>query len=200
MKMKIFLGGSLIFFFFALLIFFYFKSDSDKKLTEKKKKIELTEKKNIEITEEKIESSNIIEDVSYSAKDTKGNEYFLKASEGTIDQNDSNYIFLKSVNALINLKNYNLVEISSDFGKYNINNYDTIFSKNVIITYLDNKITGDYLDFSWEKNLMIISRDVILKNNKSSLQADVIEVNIETRDIKIFMYEENININIKLFN
>ena len=200
MKMKIFLGVSLIFFFFALLIFFYFKSDSDKKLIEKKKKIELTEKKNIEITEERIESSNIIEDVSYSAKDTKGNEYFLKASEGTIDQNDSNYIFLKSVNALINLKNYNLVEISSDFGKYNINNYDTIFSKNVIITYLDNKITGDYLDFSWEKNLMIISRDVILKNNKSSLQADVIEVNIETRDIKIYMYEENKKVNIKSLN
>ena len=200
MKIKIFLGVSLIFFFFALLIFFYFKSDSDKKLIEKKKKIELTEKKNIEITEERIESSNIIEDVSYSAKDTKGNEYFLKASEGTIDQNDSNHIFLKSVNALINLKNYNLVEISSDFGKYNINNYDTIFSKNVIITYLDNKITGDYLDFSWEKNLMIISRDVILKNNKSSLQADVIEVNIETRDIKIFMYEENKKVNIKSLN
>ncbi|WP_440929435.1 LPS export ABC transporter periplasmic protein LptC [Candidatus Pelagibacter sp.] len=200
MKIKIFLGVSLIFFFFALLIFFYFKSDSDKKLIEKKKKIEITEKKNIEITEERIESSNIIEDVSYSAKDTNGNEYFLKASEGTIDQNDSNYIFLKSVNALINLKNYNLVEISSDFGKYNINNYDTIFSKNVIITYLDNKITGDYLDFSWEKNLMIISRDVILKNNKSSLQADVIEVNIETRDIKIFMYEENKKVNIKSLN
>tara|TARA_B100001939_G_scaffold166325_1_gene143467 strand:+ start:1520 stop:2122 length:603 start_codon:yes stop_codon:yes gene_type:complete len=200
MKMKIFLGVSLIFFFFALLIFFYFKSDSDKKLIEKKKKIELTEKKNIEITEERIESSNIIEDVSYSAKDTKGNEYLLKASKGTIDQNDSNYIFLKSVNALINLKNYNLVQISSDFGKYNINNYDTIFSKNVIITYLDNKITGDYLDFSWEKNLMIISRDVILKNNKSSLQADVIEVNIETRDIKIFMYEENKKVNIKSLN
>ena len=104
------------------------------------------------------------------------------------------------MNALINLKNYNLVEISSDFGKYNINNYDTIFSKNVIITYLDNKITGDYLDFSWEKNLMIISRDVILKNNKSSLQADVIEVNIETRDIKIFMYEENKKVNIKSLN
>ncbi len=197
MKKKIIFGSSLLILFFFLLIFFYFKSSNEKKLIERKK-IELIEKENIEKVEETIESSNIIEDVSYSAKDTKGNEYFLKASEGTIDQNDSNYIFLKSVNALINLKNYNLVEISSDFGKYNINNYDTIFSKNVIITYLDNKITGDYLDFSWEKNLMIISRDVILKNNKSSLQADVIEVNIETRDIKIFMYEENKKVNFKL--
>ena len=47
-------------------------------------------KKILKLIEEKIESSNIIEDVSYSAKDTKGNEYFLKASEGTIDQNESN--------------------------------------------------------------------------------------------------------------
>ena len=45
---------------------------------------------------------------------------------------------------------------------------------------------------------MIISKDVILKNNKSSLQADVIEVNIKTKDIKIFMYEENKKVNIKI--
>ena len=90
-----------------------------------------------------------------------------------------------------------MIEISSDFGKYNINNYDTIFSKNVIISYLNNKITGDYLDFSWDKNSMIISRDVILRSGKSSLKADVIEVNIETRDIKIFMYEEDKKVNIK---
>ena len=100
--------------------------------------------------------------------------------------------------AFINLKNYEVIEISSDFGKYNINNYDTIFSKNVIITYLDNKITGDYLDFSWDKNLMIISRKVILESDKNSLQADVIEVNIKTRNIKIFMYEENKKVNFKL--
>ena len=138
--------------------------------------------------------------MSYSAKDTEGNEYFLTASEGTIDQNESNYIFLKFVKANINLKNYKLIEISSDFGKYNINNYDTIFSKNVIIKYLENKITGDYLDFSWDKNLMIISKNVVLENDKSFLQADVVEVNMETRDIKIFMYEENKRVNIKSSN
>ena len=166
----------------------------------RKKEIEKIKKENIEVVEERIESSNIIEDVSYSAKDTKGNEYFLKAVEGTIDQNESNYIFLKSVKANIDLKNYKLIEISSDFGKYDINNYDTIFSKNVIITYLNSKITGDYLDFSWDKNLMIISKNVILENNKSLLKADVIELDIKSRDIKIFMYEENKKINIKLLN
>ena len=199
MRKKILLGILCIILFFSFFTFFYYKSNKNKNLIEKKK-IESIEKEKNEIIESRIESSNIIEDVSYSAKDTKGNEYFLKASEGTIDQNESNYIFLKSVRGIINLKKYELIEILSDFGKYNVNNYDTIFSKNVIIKYLDNRITGDYLDFSWDENLMIISRDVTLKNNKSSLKADVIEVNIDTRDIKIFMYEENKKVNIKSFN
>ena len=196
MKKKIILGTSFIILFFSLLTFQYFKSSNEKKIVEKKK-IELVEKENLKIDEEKIESSNIIEDVSYSAKDIKGNEYFLRANEGIIDQNESNFIFLKSVKAIINLKDLKLVEISSDFGKYNIKNYDTIFSKNVIISYLDNIITGDYLDFSLDKNLMMMSKNVVLKNKKSTLQADVVEVNIETKDIKIFMYEENKSVNIK---
>ena len=160
----------------------------------------MVEKETIEATDEKIESSNIMEDVSYSANDNKGNEYFLKAGEGIIDQNDSNYIFLTTVKAIIKLKNYQLIEISSDFGKYNINNYDTIFSKNVIISYLNNEITGEYLDFSLDKKLMIISRNVIFKSDKNSLQSDVIEVDLKTRDIKIFMYEESKKVNIKSLN
>ena len=199
MKKKIFLSTSLLVFFFTFLIFFYTKSSNDKNLIEKEKVVKLVENEKIEILNEKIESLNIIEDVSYSAKDVRGNEYFLKAREGTIDQNESNFIFLKSVKAIIDLKDYKLIEISSDFGKYDINNYDTIFSKNVIITYLDNIITGDYLDFSWDKNLMLVSRDVILKNNKNSLQADVIEMDIEKRDIKIFMYEDSKKVNIRTF-
>jgi len=189
MRRKTILGITITTFIFFILFFLYFKSNQEEKIVEKK--IEPIENENQKDLDEKLESFNTIEDVSYSAKDIKGNEYFLKASEGTIDQNENNFIFLKYVNATIKLKDYKLIEISSDFGKYNIKNYDTIFSKNVIITYLNNKIYGDYLDFSLDKNLMIISRNVVMRNEKSSLKADVIEVNIETKDIKVFMYEEN---------
>ena len=192
--------GSTFVIFFSILIFFFFKSFDNKDVIKKNEKAKLSEKEKVEINDEKIESSNIIEDVSYSAKDAKGNNYFLEAKQGTIDQNESNFIFLKSVKAKVNLKNYKLIEISSDFGKYNINNYDTIFSKNVIIKYLDNVIKGDYLDFSLDKKLMTISRDVTLNNDKSSLKADVVEVNIDTKDMKIFMYEENKKVSIKSLN
>ena len=187
--LRIFLITS--FLIFLILIFFKF---TNKEQLIKQDTQEIREAEEIE---EKIESSNFIKDVKYTSKDSKGNQYSLNASEGVIDQNNNNFIYLTSVKANLNLGNYNLIEISSDFGKYNIDNYDTIFSKNVIITYLDNEIKGEYLDFSLENNLMIISRNVILKNNESSLEADVIEMNIETKDVKIFMYEEDKKINIK---
>ena len=187
--LRIFLITS--FLVFLILIFFKFTN---------KEQLIKQETGEIQEIEEKIESSNLIKDVSYTSKDPEGNQYSLNASEGIIDVNNNNYIFLTSVKAIINLRNYSLIEISSDFGKYNIDNYDTIFSKNVIITYLDNKIKGEYLDFSLEKNLLIISKGVVLKNNKNSLKADVVEMNIKTKDVKIFMYEENKKINVKSLN
>ena len=87
--------------------------------------------------------------------------------------------------------------ISSDYGKYNTNNFDTIFSKNVIINYLDNEITGEYLDFSILRNTMIITKNVRYSNSKNTLFADVIEMDIETKDTKIYMHEALKKVNIK---
>ena len=170
-----------------LLIIIFNLNQNNKELIEEKK----------EIVQEEIESSNLIKDVEYKSKDSSGNVYILKASEGTIDQSNNNIIYLTSIKAIIELKDYNSIDISSNFGKYNIDTFDTIFSKNVIIEYLDNIIMGEYLEFSLNKNLMTISRNVVFKNDKSSLTADVIEVDIKTKDIKISMYEENKKINIK---
>ena len=141
--------------------------------------------------------SNIIQDVEYISKDNKGNEYIINAKKGEIDFTNTNIIFLTDVKMVIKLINSNNVYITSDYGKYNSNNFDTVFSKNVIITYLENKITGEYLDFSINRNSMIISRNVIYTNLENILKADVIEMNLETKDIKIFMYENKKKVNIK---
>ena len=109
-------------------------------------------------------------------------------------------IFLTDVSAIIKLKDKDDVNITSNFGKYHIVNNDTIFSKNVIITYLDNKITGDYGDFSLERNSMIISKDVTYTNLKNMLKADLIEIDIKTKDTKISMYEQDKKVNIKSKN
>jgi hypothetical protein len=149
------------------------------------------------ISDEDSYNSNIMENVSYSSKDAKGNEYTVSASQGEIDYDMTNVIYLTDVEAFIKLTNLNDVTITSDYGKYNSNNFDTIFSKNVIINYLENKIIGEYLDFSMQRNSMIISRNVIYTNLENILKADVIEIDITTKDTKIFMFQDNKKVNIK---
>mgnify|MGYP001463236613 CR=1 FL=1 len=153
-----------------------------------------------EVTEDIIYNSNILKDVEYTTKDSDGNEYIIKALEGEIDFSNPNIIYLTNVYALIKLNNSEEVTIFSDYGKYNSENYDTIFSMNVIINYLDNKITGEYLDFSLERNSMIVSRNVVYSNKENILKADVVEMNIKTKDTKIFMYEHEKKVNIKSIN
>ena len=149
-----------------------------------------------EIGEEAVYNSNIIKDINYTSKDLKGNEYILIAKEGEIDLDNSDIIFLTDVTAYIKLvKNSELIVITSNYGKYNTINYDTIFSKNVKIDYVDNIITGDYLDFSMMKNLLIVSRNVVYKNLENIMKADVIEIDTTTKDTKIFMYNSDEQVN-----
>ena len=191
MERRFFLRVTFIITILILLLIIIFNfNQNNKELVEERK----------EVVQEEVENSNLIKDVEYKSKDSSDNLYILKASEGIIDQNNSNIIYLTSIKAVIELNDYDSIDISSNFGKYNIKTFDTIFSKNVIVEYLDNIIIGEYLEFSLKKNLMTISRNVVFNNNKSSLKADVIEVDIKTKDIKISMYEENKKINIKSLN
>ena len=152
------------------------------------------------IVKEEIYSSNIIENVNYSSKDADQNEYLITALQGEIDYKNPNIIYLTNVKAEIKLNNSDNIIIVSDFGKYNSDNFDTIFSKNVLISYLDNKINSEYLDFSMNRNTMVISKNVIFNNLKNILEADVIEMNIKTKDTKVFMHEKNKQVNIKSKN
>lgn len=150
--------------------------------------------------EEEVYESNIIKDVNFITRDGDGNEYIIKAIQGEIDFENNNVLYLTRVNGLIKLNNSNLIKITSEYGKYNAENYDTIFSKNVLIEYLDNKITSDYLDFSLNRNTMIISKDVVYTNIDNILKADVIEINLKTKDTKIFMHENEKKVSIESKN
>ena len=183
----------IFFLIFAILILIYLiysKNNKTSQITQIDDKIE----------EDNSYSSNIIREVNYTSIDTNGNEYIINALKGEIDYSKSNILYLTDVTAVIKLKNSEKITITSDYGKYNSENFDTIFSKNVIVKYLQNKISGEYLDFSLERNLMIISRDVVYANLKNILKADVVEMNLKTKDTKIFMYENKKKVNIKSRN
>jgi len=192
MKKKIFLKIVLILSLIIITWFVYseyFKED--------KSKLSKPVNPTSEIEEDAVYNSNIIKDINYTSRDLKGNEYILIAKEGEIDLDNSDIIFLTNVTAYIKLvKNSELIVITSNYGKYNTINYDTIFSKNVKIDYVDNIITGDYLDFSMMKNLLIVSRNVVYKNLENTMKADVIELDTTSKDTKIFMYNSDEQVNV----
>ncbi len=187
-KYKLLLGLFIFIFIFIFIFYFFKKEEIEQSVNDKK-------------IEENFSNSNIIKDIKYVSKDLKNNKYIIEAREGEIDLNNSNVIFLKDVTAVINMtKNDEEITIVSDFGKYNTVSFDTIFSKNIIVNYLDNKITSDYLDFSMQKNLLIISKNVVYTNPDNILKADVVELDTITRDTKIFMHNTKKKVNIESRN
>jgi LPS export ABC transporter protein LptC len=139
------------------------------------------------INENKNSTSTYIDNINYVSTDAKGNKYQITAKHAEIKVENSDVMFLKDVVAFIYIKDSDKVKITSNFGKYNSKNYDTIFSENVIVIYPGHKITGEYLDFSFLSNLGTFTTNVVYIGKKTSLFADKIEMNLATKDTKIFM-------------
>ena len=176
----------LIFLIFLFSILFYLKYfKNSQKISEnifKEDKQNITNKNN---------SSTYIDNINYISSDTKGNRYQITAEQAEIKIEDSDEMLLENVVAYILIKDSDTIMITANFGLYNSKNYDTIFSENVIILYSGHKITGEYLELSFLENLGTISKNVIYKGEKTSLFADKVEINLTTKDTKIFMDDKN---------
>tara|TARA_B100000795_G_scaffold91627_1_gene66870 strand:+ start:1343 stop:1927 length:585 start_codon:yes stop_codon:yes gene_type:complete len=181
MNKKTVLQILLIFLIFLISLSFYLKYFNN--ISKISKKSLITE----EIDIDQNNSSTYIDNIDYISSDAKGNKYQITAEQAEIKIENSDVMFLKNVIAYIFIKDSDKIKITSKFGKYNSKNYDTIFSKNVIIIYPGHKITGEYLDFSFLDNLGTISINVVYKGDKTNLLADKIEMNLATKDTKIFM-------------
>jgi LPS export ABC transporter protein LptC len=179
----------LIFLFSTLFYLKYFKNSQ--KISENIPKEEQ------QIITSQNDNSTYIDNVNYISSDTRGNKYQITAEQAEIKSEDSDVMLLENLIAYIFIKDSDTIMITSNFGEYNSKNYDTIFSENVIILYPGHKITGEYLNLSFLKNLGTISKDVIYKGEKTSLFADKIEINLTTKDTKIFMDDKNKKVLVK---
>ena len=166
---------------FIISLWFYLKYFT--KNFEDVKKTPVIEK----IDENQNSTSTYINDINYVSTDAKGNKYQITAKQAEIKIENSDLMFLTDVVAFIYIKDSDTVKITSNFGKYNSKNYDTIFSENVIVIYPEHKITGEYLDFSFLSNLGTFTENVFYTGEKTNLLADKIEMNLTTKDTKIFM-------------
>tara|TARA_B100002019_G_scaffold214395_1_gene186981 strand:+ start:1020 stop:1610 length:591 start_codon:yes stop_codon:yes gene_type:complete len=165
-----------IFLIISLFIFLkYFKETS----------FENNTKTNIALTTNTGES--LIEDLKYLSTDKEGNEYKIEAKKGNIDKNNPDIIYLENVKAIILLQNSDYISIKSNFAKYNTKSFDTLFNDKVSVDYGDHLLKSEFLDLSFENNLVSIYDNVRYLSGISSLRADKAEIDILNKKTKIFM-------------
>ena len=137
------------------------------------------------------DQNNLIKNLSYFSKDNLGTEYIIESEYSELNLDNVDVISMKSVSAKIIMADSEPIYITSNFAKYNNENFETTFTDNVLIVYLDNKIRCEKFYISIENNIANVTDNVIYENSKGKLIADTIEIDLITKNSKIFMNDKN---------
>ena len=177
MQKKTLLQISILAMIVGILIFFY-QSYNTGKNTLNKTNAANDDEKNI---------NNLIYNIEYIAEGKNDMNYVIKSDVGELNNDNPEQILMKKVIATINIKDSEPIIISSDFALYNSTNFNTKFYENVLMSHQIHAITSDNLDLLFEVSLATISNNVIYKNLNTRMQADKIEIDLITKNSKIFM-------------
>ena len=148
-----------------------------------------------EIDKEK-KISNLIYNIKYTVDAKDGSDYNIESKEGELNVENPNLINMKYVTAFINMPDSSIIKITSDYALYDSIKFNTQFYDNILISYGEHEITSNNLDFIPDKNLATIYNNVIFNNVNTNMRADKIELDLITKDSKIFMYDKSKNIEI----
>ena len=133
--------------------------------------------------------NNLIKNLEYLSTDQNGNKYIITAEYGEFDIKEQSTILMTNVEAKIDFLKQDTVNLTSDFAKYDTLSLDTNFKKNVILQYGEHKINSDNIDFSFKENFAWVYNNIVYKSSTNQLFADKLEIDLLTKDSKIFMYD-----------
>ena len=155
---------------------------------------------NDEKKDTQVNKDDLIENLKYTSNNSKGDIYELFADFGKADLENPNLMFLTNVKGTIKSKNKSDVLLVSDYANFNTKNFETTFISNVKISRNDEIITGNELylvldleendekdNLNKEENLLRMSDDVSFVKPGYSLKADVVEIDLITKNSKIYM-------------
>ena len=184
---------SIVFFSFFYVYKFYFKTKDNIKIdqsdiVQNNSSDDINNNKsNFDIDNQ----NNLIKNLSYFSKDNLGNEYIIESKYSELNLDNVDIISMENVSAKIIMANSKPIYVTSNFAKYNNENYETTFTDNVLIVYLDNKIRCEKFYISIENNIANVTDNVIYENPKGKLIADTIEIDLITKNSKIFMIDKS---------
>ena len=173
----------LIFFFIGLLAFQYSYDEKPKDTSFSENNIDLNSNTNT--------SSNTMSNIEYKSTDTIGNQYLIRAKLGSISDENSNVILMQDVEAEIQLDNSEKILISALSAEYNIVNYDTFFKEQTSIKYIEHNLNCNNADLIFKDHKIKLYSNINYSSLNTSLLADEIEIDLITKNLKVYMIDKN---------
>ena len=172
----------LIIFIFLISLFLYQKFTLEKDKNDAEKIISQKKELNLD------NKNNLIKNLRYDVNFENNTKYNITADTSELIYDDKDEIVkMQVVEAIFTDKGGLPLTITSDYAIFNNTTYNTTFSKNVKIRYIGNKMNSDKLFLNFEKNVVIINDNIIYEGVIGYGKADNIEINLITKDVKIFM-------------
>ena len=166
--------------FFLIIIFLFYD-----KYFLSNKELSITQNTNDNFKDLEVKS-NLIQDIKYETIDSNGNKYFIYSKYGEANINNPDIILMKNVFARVEIFEKDTIYINSLSAKYNIINYETNFDNAVKLKYLDHTIFAKNMDLSFQKNFAWLYTNVVYKGYGYELYADKIEIDLITKNSKIY--------------
>jgi lipopolysaccharide export system protein LptC len=163
----------------------------------------VTNKNLTKLSKNQNSSQNLIRNIKYTSNNANGNFYEIKADTGMSKIDNPDVMYLTNVTGIIVLKNAEKVNLKSDFANFNSNTFETTFFENVIVNRAEETVLGDSLYFvlndskNGYKNLIKVKDNVVILKPGYNLKADILEIDLVTKNSKIFMHESDKKVKIK---
>ena len=154
-----------------------------KKVKNEKKKFEFKDSSLKKDETDKIK--NLTKEIEYITSNKDGDIFKILAKYGKTNIKNSDILDLKGVDGIRSSSKRSEIYITSDFAEYNYDNQNSKFYSNVIIKYDNKVITCDNLDLKIKTNYAIAYNNVEIKDDNSVMKAQVVRLNILTKDIEI---------------
>jgi LPS export ABC transporter protein LptC len=135
---------------------------------------------------------NLINKFKYEVKLVDDGQFEINAKSSKVENTkDGQIISMNDVEAMF-IDNINRkIEIRSNTARFNTISNNINFFGDVKVRYLNNLIFANKLDFNYKNNNIKIHENIIYKGNYGSVQADNMEINLTTKNLKLFMNNEN---------
>jgi LPS export ABC transporter protein LptC len=135
---------------------------------------------------------NLIDKFKYEVKLVDDGQFEINAKSSKVENTqDGQIVSMNDVVAIFIDKINRKIEIRSNKANFNTITNNINFFGDIKVNYLNNLIFANKLDFNYKNNNIKIHENIIYKGNYGSVQADNMEINLTTKNLKLFMNNEN---------